>query len=570
MRRQSDGTDSDAARRDGKRRLALAAGAILATIAVLAGAAAWRLHPYWARPELPVADGPARLRIAPEVIGPVSRRVFGHNSVWSRGGLGVWDDARRDLKPDVVALVKELGPGVLRFPGGTRAMRYHFDAAIGPYAERMPQCDAFTGKVDATSFGLDEFMRFAASVGADATLVAPWVDGSPEEAAAMVAYANGQPDSTVVIGRDDRGKDWGVAGDWAKRRAAGGQAAPYGAAYVELGNEPYLDLRVPAWPNCGRRRLFRQDERWIGDEPMPTTARQYAEASIRAAALIRAIDAKVRIAAAAIVEPLEDDGAATVLARNDRELGTGDAWNATLAHAAGGAFDALVVHPYDLEHLWPDPLRLVEGTRRWVRGLAAVAPGKEVVMTEYGTFFSSSRFVNAVIAALMTKLAVEEHLGMALRHILIEDRPGGLFAKSAALLGHDGGDLRKMPGYHVMQLLSRTLAGTAYPLTSSKAAVSGLATVQRGEGGERWSVLVVSVNAHPDGRTQLELDLPPAASGAWGLDLATISAPALFASADDVAVERRPLAAPADGVLRLSVPAFSVNVLELGPASDAR
>src|ERR1700736_3067905 len=66
---------------------------------------------------------------------PASAHHFGHNAVWSRGGLGLWNDAAGAPNADVLALVKDLHVGALRFPGGTRAMRYRFEEAIGPVAQ---------------------------------------------------------------------------------------------------------------------------------------------------------------------------------------------------------------------------------------------------------------------------------------------------------------------------------------------------------------------------------------------------------------------------------------------------
>ena len=135
-------------------------------------------------------------------LGPVSPLHFGHNTVWVRDGLGVWDASASPPGPDpaVIGLVAGLRPGVLRFPGGTRAMRYHFAGAIGPLARRKGQCDTFTGKTDATTYGLDEFLRVAEQVGAEVTLVSPWNDAPPEEAAALIAYVNADPGSAVPIG----------------------------------------------------------------------------------------------------------------------------------------------------------------------------------------------------------------------------------------------------------------------------------------------------------------------------------------------------------------------------------
>jgi hypothetical protein len=184
-------------------------------------------------------------------LGPVSPLHFGQNAVWVRDGLGLWDGSATPPGPDaaVLGLVAGLRPGVLRFPGGTRAMRYHFAGAIGPLAARTPQCDTFTGRADPTGYGLDEFLGVAARVGAEVTLVSPWNDAPPEEAAALVAYVNADPGSTAPIGD---GTTWGTAGDWARRRAANGHPDPYGVKFLEIGNEQYLIIPTPPETSCGR------------------------------------------------------------------------------------------------------------------------------------------------------------------------------------------------------------------------------------------------------------------------------------------------------------------------------
>ena len=113
----------------------------------------------------------------------VSPTSSGTTRCGREGGLGLWDDGARALGAAAVAGDGALTPGLLRFPGGTRAMRYRFADARGGRRAR-PQCDPFKGTFDATGYGPDEFLALAAQLGADVTWVAPWVDGSPEESAA--------------------------------------------------------------------------------------------------------------------------------------------------------------------------------------------------------------------------------------------------------------------------------------------------------------------------------------------------------------------------------------------------
>ena len=172
---------------------------------------------------------------------PVPHDVFGHNTVWSQGGVGLRDDATMMPVPTALDVVTRLAPALLRFPGGTRAMRYHFAQAIGE--QRTPQCDPFKGTTDDTRYGPNEFLGLADQLHADVTWVAPWVDGSPDESAALAQFL--APHANVK--------------------------------YLEIGNEPYLGLPAgPTTGSCGRPSQFVQDERWVGDRRFPRRAAEYA------------------------------------------------------------------------------------------------------------------------------------------------------------------------------------------------------------------------------------------------------------------------------------------------------
>jgi hypothetical protein len=48
------------------------------------------------------------------------------------------------------------------------------------------------------------------------------MNGTAQEAAALVAFFNGAVDDDTVIGVDVRGRDWGTVGDWATLRSQNG------------------------------------------------------------------------------------------------------------------------------------------------------------------------------------------------------------------------------------------------------------------------------------------------------------------------------------------------------------
>lgn len=482
---------------------------------------------------------------------PFSRLVLGHNTVWSRGGLGLWDDAAHAPSAPVLALVRDLHPGILRFPGGTRAMRYHFAEAIGPLGARVPQCDSFLGTADATSYGLDEFLSVASAVSAEVTLVAPWVDGSPQETAALVAYVNGDASSSVHIGMDANATDWGTAGEWAQRRGANGHPAPYGVRFIEIGNEQYLDLAVGPLTSCGRPSQFKQDERWVSGNAIPTTAADYAAQVVATARLVRAIDPTIRIGASAYSSFDGVSDASKESGDVDHKLGSADGWNARLVTSAADAFDFFILHPYDLTAS-DNRLRLAERLRKSVRDLRALAPGKGIAVTEFGFLGGGDTLMNAIVTADVARVAIEENLVMSLRHILVEDDASGLFANAAAILGPDHA---RTPAYEVMQAMATTLSGHHVPTKEPAPDIEALVT--RDAAG---AIALVILDRRTDATDATSLDVALPASS-FHATVTAIHGPALGSKAAEVTVDRAETSA--SGVLHVTMPANGVLVARL-------
>lgn len=444
----------------------------------------------------------------------VSRDLFGHNTVWSQGGVGLWDDGAHALVPSAVQEVQALQPGLLRFPGGTRAMRYHFDQARG--ATRTPQCDPFKGTLDGTTYGPDEFLALAATLGADVTWVTPWVDGSADESARIAAF---------------------VAGDPAVK-------------LLEIGNEPYLGLPAgPASGSCGRPSQFVQDERWVGDTRIPTTAVDYAAQLAATAPLVRAAAPSLLVGAAATSQYDAASSAMDAVGDVDAAAG-GDRWNARLLSDARDAFDFFVLHPYDFSVDDDARIHLAERARKTVRELRAAAPDKQVAITEYGFLFGGGTLLNAIVTADMTRMAVEEQLLACVRHILIETDASGPFADSAAI----GPSLQKEAGYFAAALVRR-LQPIAFVTPQLDADGTLVALPTRDEAGAHLAVLLVDRRIDDGPARDVRLSLP---HGAFAARASTLSAATLASTAvtvDDADLGR------ASGSIHVVVPAHSVVLL---------
>ncbi|WP_251563200.1 LamG-like jellyroll fold domain-containing protein [Paenibacillus pasadenensis] len=183
--------------------------------------------------------------------------IFGSNHRYIYGGFGSWNSSTNSLDSKLIDEVKNSGINMLRFPGGTVANKYKWQRGIGPHEDRPRNVHGKTGEPTSNDYGPDEYGQMLEQIGAEGDIVVDasgWSGGEclakvnpngpsewsnlewsssnclsgAQEAAAFVAYMNGQPgDSNVVIG--------GI--NWAELRVNNGHAEPYKIKYWEVGNE---------------------------------------------------------------------------------------------------------------------------------------------------------------------------------------------------------------------------------------------------------------------------------------------------------------------------------------------
>jgi alpha-L-arabinofuranosidase len=169
----------------------------------------------------------------------VAANLMGINTTW-------WDTAA--VTPQTQQMAAAAGLDAYRFPGGSSSDDFHFNVANNfndPVAITIPQ-----------------FIQFIASVGGTGVVTLDYGSGSPQEAAAQLAYLLGSTADGTTIGNGIKWNDgtgqwqtvnWSTAGYWASLRAAIplahddglnflriGHAAPFtGIKYWEIGNEVY-------------------------------------------------------------------------------------------------------------------------------------------------------------------------------------------------------------------------------------------------------------------------------------------------------------------------------------------
>jgi alpha-N-arabinofuranosidase len=123
----------------------------------------------------------------------------------------------------LVEHVRQLGPVVVRWPGGCFADKYHWRDGIGPPAQRPRRFGRWREDTESNRFGTHEFMRFCQLCGVTPYFAANVGTGAPEEFQQWVEYCNAPAGSTTL----------------ADERAANGQRDPYGIRYWGVGNESW-------------------------------------------------------------------------------------------------------------------------------------------------------------------------------------------------------------------------------------------------------------------------------------------------------------------------------------------
>jgi alpha-N-arabinofuranosidase len=162
--------------------------------------------------------------------------------------------------------------------GGT----YHWTDGIGPPENRPTGISGFTGAPATNEYGFDEQMLFMEQLGATTNVVVNFGAGTEQEAAAFVAYANGDAADPTPLGTDAMGVDWGTVGDWAAQREAnqarlGMTPHVYGIEYWEVGSELYGEWEY-SWTHDPVKYAF-GGTAWQQDEPVVTADDWREEAS---------------------------------------------------------------------------------------------------------------------------------------------------------------------------------------------------------------------------------------------------------------------------------------------------
>jgi hypothetical protein len=276
----------------------------------------------------------------------VDDRMFGTNAV-------MWDAKTADAQ--TISLLRAADLRMLRIPGGSLSNGYHWR----------------TGYVENNTYhwpaATDAFITLITSVGANATVSVNYGSGTPEEAAAWVAYMNAPASllgtgADVTLGTDAKGTDWKTAGYWSSLRAAAklttddglnflrlGRSAPVGIKNWEIGNENY-----GSWET---------DQQAVAHDPYTYGVR--AKAYI---ALMKAIDPTIRVGLVVVTGEDQYANNTNHPATNPRTNKVHNGWTPVLLttlKSLGVTPDALVYHRYEQAPGRENDATLLQSGRTW-------------------------------------------------------------------------------------------------------------------------------------------------------------------------------------------------------------
>jgi len=191
------------------------------------------------------ASGPIRFQVLNRPVCKIDRRLFGQfmeRPSWGEiGPEAAVVAGTRDLQPAVLKALEEMRIPIVRFPGGTDVDHMDWRDMVDGVPGRDPNRPVSTGHLGhkvTNRFGYDEFLRLAEKMGWETILVVNLRDAqlglrplkeAAAHAAGLVAYCNAAIGARLPEGMPD----------WPALRAKNGREKPYGAKYVQLGNETW-------------------------------------------------------------------------------------------------------------------------------------------------------------------------------------------------------------------------------------------------------------------------------------------------------------------------------------------
>ena len=130
-------------------------------------------------------------------IGSTDKRLFG--AFVEHLGRCVYDGIyepghptadKQGFRGDVLALVKELAPTIMRYPGGNFVSGYNWEDGVGPAHKRPRRLDLAWKSTEPNTFGTNEFVDWCKLAGIEPMFAVNLGTRGPEEARRLLEYCN--------------------------------------------------------------------------------------------------------------------------------------------------------------------------------------------------------------------------------------------------------------------------------------------------------------------------------------------------------------------------------------------
>jgi alpha-N-arabinofuranosidase len=161
------------------------------------------------------------------IIGETDRRLFGafveHLGRCVYGGIfepGHPTADKNGFRRDVLDLVRELAPTIMRYPGGNFVSGYNWEEGVGPVEKRPRRMDLAWKSIETNQFGTNEFIDWCRLADIEPMLAVNLGTRGPDEARHYLEYCNHPSGTTLSDLRREHG--------WEK---------PHGVKFWCLGNE---------------------------------------------------------------------------------------------------------------------------------------------------------------------------------------------------------------------------------------------------------------------------------------------------------------------------------------------
>ncbi|MDD2393597.1 MAG: alpha-N-arabinofuranosidase [Eubacteriales bacterium] len=167
-------------------------------------------------------------------LAEINKRIFGsfieHIGRAVYGGIYDPDHPTADsegFRKDVIELVKELHPPIIRYPGGNFVSGYNWEDGVGPRKNRKEKLDLAWQTLESNQIGLNEFVRWAKLVDSEVMMAVNLGTRSVDSARELVEYCNHDSGSY-----------------WSDLRISHGNRHPHNIRTWCLGNEMDGDWQI--------------------------------------------------------------------------------------------------------------------------------------------------------------------------------------------------------------------------------------------------------------------------------------------------------------------------------------